>query len=242
MTQKTSPSDVARIFDAELREDELFEPNFNVAPTDPVTVVVQRDDGRVVERHRWGLIPAWADAPSAGARMINARSETIQASPAFRVAFRRRRCIVPADGFYEWLRQGKARQPFFLQPATDGSRDASGLLAMAGLWSLWKDPATGAWVSSCAVVTTEASDQVAPIHNRMPVILPRDAWWPWLDPAEKDLEYLRSLLVPAPSDALDLFPVSSRVNSVRNNGPDLILPVEPAAMPAAAMEQGTLFG
>jgi putative SOS response-associated peptidase YedK len=242
MTQKTSPSDVARIFDAELREDELFEPSFNVAPTDPVTVVLQRDDGRVVERHRWGLIPAWADAPSAGARMINARSETILASPAFRVAFRRRRCIVPADGFYEWLRQGKGRQPFFLQPAADGSRDASGLLAMAGLWSLWKDPATGEWVSSCAVVTTEASEQVAPIHDRMPVILPRDAWWPWLDPDEKDLGYLRSLLVPAPSDALDLFPVSSRVNSVSNNGPDLIARLDPAALPAAAMEQGTLFG
>jgi putative SOS response-associated peptidase YedK len=241
MTQKTSPSDVARIFDAELREEDLFEPSFNVAPTDPVTVVLQRDDGRVVERHRWGLIPAWADAPSAGARMINARSETILASPAFRVAFQRRRCIVPADGFYEWLRQGKARQPFFLQPAADGSRDASGLLAMAGLWSLWKDPVTGAWVPSCAVVTTEASDQVAPIHDRMPVILPRDAWWPWLDPDEKDLGYLRSLLVPAPPDALDLFPVSSRVNSVRNNGPELILPVERAVVAAAAMEQGTLF-
>ena len=238
MTQQTSPSDVARIFDAELREDEPFEPSFNVAPTDPVTVVLQRDDGRVVERHRWGLIPAWADAPSAGARMINARSESVLASPAFRVAFRRRRCIVPADGFYEWLRQGGSRQPFFLHPAVDGSRDASGLLAMAGLWSLWKDPATGAWVSSCAVVTTEASDQVAPIHDRMPVILPRDAWWPWLDPDEKDLGYLRSLLVPAPSDALDVYAVSSRVNSVRNNGADLIVPLEPAA----ATEQGTLFG
>ena len=170
--------------------------------------------------------------------MINARSESVLASPAFRVAFRRRRCIVPADGFYEWLRQGGSRQPFFLHTAVDASRDASGLLAMAGLWSLWKDPATGAWVSSCAVVTTEASDQVAPIHDRMPVILPRDAWWPWLDPDEKDLGYLRSLLVPAPSDALDVYAVSSRVNSVRNNGADLIVPLEPAA----ATEQGTLFG
>ena len=170
--------------------------------------------------------------------MINARSETILASPAFRVAFRRRRCIVPADGFYEWLRNGSSREAFFLQPAAGGTRDASGLLAMAGLWSLWKDPATGTWVSSCAVVTTEASTEVAPIHDRMPVILPRDAWWPWLDPEEKDLGYLRSLLVPAPADALDLYAVSSRVNSVRNNGPDLILPLEPAA----TLEQGTLFG
>jgi len=237
MTQQTSPSDVARIFDAELREDAPFEPSFNVAPTDPVTVVLQREDGRVVERHRWGLIPAWAEAPSAGARMINARSETLQGSPAFRVAFRRRRCIVPSDGFYEWLRRDGNRQPFFLHAAR-GSGDDSGLLAMAGLWSLWKNPATGEWVSSCAVVTTAANDQVAPIHNRMPVILPRDAWWPWLDPDEKDLGYLRSLLVPAQSDALDLHPVSSRVNSVRNNGPDLIVPLEPTA----GMLQGTLFG
>jgi putative SOS response-associated peptidase YedK len=236
MTQQTNPSDVARIFDAELRDEEPFQPSFNVAPTDPVTVVLQREDGRVVERHRWGLIPAWADSPAAGARMINARAETILASPAFRVAFRRRRCIVPADGFYEWLRRGGNRQAFFLHAA--GGTDAAQLLAMAGLWSLWKDPATGAWLSSCAVVTTEASDQVASIHDRMPVMLARDAWLPWLDPDEKDLGYLRSLLVPAPNDALDVYPVSSRVNSVRNNGPELILPVEPPV----ALEQATLFG
>jgi putative SOS response-associated peptidase YedK len=237
MTQQTSPSDVARIFDAELRGDEPVEPNFNVAPTDQVTVVLQRDDGRAVGRHRWGLIPAWADAPSAGARMINARAESILASPAFRVAFRRRRCIVPSDGFYEWLRQGASRQPFFLRSARRAG-DGPGLLAMAGLWSLWRDPATGQWLSSCAVVTAEANEQVAPIHDRMPVILPPEAWLPWLDPDEKDVGFLRSLLVPAPSGALDLYPVSSRVNSVRNNGPELIMPVDAVAK----MEQTTLFG
>jgi putative SOS response-associated peptidase YedK len=236
MTQQTSPSDVARIFDAELREEEAFEPSFNVAPTDPVTVVLQREDGRVVERHRWGLIPAWADAPSAGARMINARAESIVASPAFRVAFRRRRCIVPADGFYEWLREGGARRPYFIHAAA-GAATMPGLLPIAGLWSLWKDPVTGQWISSCAVVTTEASEQLAPIHDRMPVILPRDAWLPWLDPEEKDLGYLRGLLVPA-RELLDLYPVSSRVNSVRNNGPHLVLPVEQPAL----LGQTTLFG
>ena len=233
MTQKTPPSDVARIFDAELRDDEPFEPSFNVAPTDPVTVVLQREDGRVVERHRWGLIPAWADAPSAGARMINARAESILHSPAFRVAFQRRRCIVPADGFYEWLRRDGRRDPFFLHP-----HDQNELLPMAGLWSIWKDPATGAWVPSCSVVTTEASAQVAPIHDRMPVILPPEAWRSWLDPDERDFGYLRGLLAPAPDDALRIDAVSSRVNSVRNNGPDLIAPV----VQPPALEQGTLFG
>ena len=146
---------------------------------------------------------------------------------------------MPADGFYEWLRDGW-RAPAVLPPRGAACpADGPGLLAMAGLWSLWKDPATGQWIPSCAVVTTTASEQVAPIHDRMPVILPRDAWWPWLDPAETDPAYLRSLLVPAADDALDLYPVSSRVNSVRNNGPDLIVRVEPAA---AAVTQGTLFG
>jgi putative SOS response-associated peptidase YedK len=239
MTQQTPPSDVARIFDAEVREDAPFEPSWNVAPTDPVTVVVQRDDGRVVERQRWGLIPAWADTPSVGSRMINARAETILASPAFRVAFQRRRCIVPADGFYEWRRQDGRRLPFFLHPA-GASRGAGGsgaLLPMAGLWSLWKDPATGIWVTSCTVVTTTAGDDVAPLHDRMPVILPSEQWRVWLDPRRSDPAELLELLRPSPAGTLDVYPVSSRVNSVRNNGPDLVAPMEPIA----TLEQATLF-
>ncbi len=214
MTQQTSPSDVARIFDAEVREDEPFVPSYNVAPTDPVTVVLQRDDGRAVERHRWGLIPAWANDPRDGARMINARAETVETSPAFRVAFRKRRCIVPADGFYEWQRRDGKRQPWFIHP-------------------------------SCSVVTTRANDQMASLHDRMPVILERDAWWHWLDPAESDLAFLQSLLEPAPDDSLALYPVSTRVNSVRNNGPELIEPLVSAAAETDTKPhngQQTLFG
>jgi putative SOS response-associated peptidase YedK len=234
MTQQTSPSDVARIFDAELRDEEAVPARFNCAPTDPLTVVLQRDDGRVVERYRWGLIPAWSSDPRDGARMINARAETVATSPAFRTAFRRRRCLIPADGFYEWRRGEGRPQPWYIR-LSDGDP-----MAMAGLWSLWRDPATGGWVPSCSVVTTEASEQVAPLHDRMPVILGSDAWMPWLDPTERDTAFLHSLLVPLPDGALDLYPVSSRVNSVRNDGPDLIEPLAPA--PPAGPEQPTLFG
>ena len=153
MTQQTPPEEVARIFDAEVRdhETEAFQPSWNVAPTDPLTVVLQREDGRTVERPRWGLIPSWAKSSREGARFINARAETVATSPAFRVAFGKRRCIVPSDGFYEWQQTGgKRKQPFFLGPVAD----RGAVLAMAGLWSVWKDPATGLWVTSAAVITT----------------------------------------------------------------------------------------
>lgn len=246
MTQQSPPSLVAKIFDAELRQDEPFMPSWNVAPTDPVTVVVQRDDGRIVERHRWGLIPAWADSPAVGARMINARAETIMASPAFRVAVRKRRCVVPADSFYEWIRgQGKPR-PFMLRPASGFAEDPeTPLLNFAGIWSVWKDPATGIWIPTCAVVTSEASRQVSPIHNRMPVILPGDAWRTWLDPDLTDTGELLSMLVPA-EDALEIYPVSPLVNSVRNNGPELAVPLTAAEIAANSQPpepaQQTLFG
>lgn len=233
MTQRTSPDEVARHFDAEDREAEAFVPRFNVAPTDPVIVVLEREDGRVVERHRWGLIPHWADAPNAGARMINARSETLMTSSAFRVPFRKRRCVVASDGFYEWRRRDGARDAFFMHRA-DEHGGADSILPMAGLWSVWRDPATGVWIRSCAVITTQASAQMAPLHDRMPVILAPEAWRTWLDPDETDPDVLRGLLVPAPLGTLDITPVSSRVNSVRNDGPDL---VEPFVQP----DQAALF-
>lgn len=244
MTQQTDPAEVARIFDAKTAPGEPFVPSWNVAPTDPVTVVVQRDEGRLVERHRWGLIPAWAGSPREGARRINARAETVMSSPAFRVAFRRRRCIVPADGFYEWLRDGSTRKPFLMRPSGElvQEDDGSPLLAFAGLWSIWKDPATGDWVPSCSVVTTRASSQMTPIHDRMPVILRGDAWLTWLDPELRDPGELIPLMEPA-EDALEIVPVSPLVNSVRNNGPELILSADPAE-PAERTQgtQGTLFG
>jgi putative SOS response-associated peptidase YedK len=223
MTQATDPAEVARIFDADDRVDHgdgWAVPRYNVAPTQPLMVVLQRaDEGRVVEQHRWGLIPSFAVSAKDGAKRINARAETVATSPAFRASFAKRRCIVPSDGFYEWRRTGGQRQPFYLHPPEDG------VLAMAGLWSVWKDPETGKWVVSAAVVTTDANRLVASLHDRMPVLLPREAWDGWLDPEVDDGDYLRSLLVPAPDDVLAVIAVSARVNDVRNEGPELVAPV-----------------
>jgi putative SOS response-associated peptidase YedK len=196
-------------------------PRYNVAPTSPLTIVRQRaDEGRTVEQVRWGLIPSFARDTKGAARMINARAETVATSPAFRTSFRARRCIVPSDGFYEWRRTGGPKQPYFLHPP------AGALLALAGLWAVWKDPATDLWILSAAVITTDANRAMSAIHDRMPVLLPREAWDDWLDPALDDQEYLRSLLVPAPDDVLGIRPVSTRVNDVRNDGPELLLPIE----------------
>lgn len=250
MTQQTDPAVIGQIFDAEVREAAVpFAPRYNLAPTELVTTVLQREDGRVVERIKWGLIPSWAKKATEGARMINARAETVAASPAFRASFARRRCIVPADGFYEWDRAEGRKQPYLLRPPADG------VLAMAGIWSVWKDPETGLWIPSAAVITTAANGTVGRIHDRMPVLLPKDAWAIWLDPTLGDPAELQGLLVPAPDDVLAMIPVSKLVNSVRNDSPDLLTPlgalpdtadpVTPPRAPRSAKPvdpgQGTLF-
>jgi putative SOS response-associated peptidase YedK len=222
MTQRVPPSEVARIFDAELRAGDAASldqlgPRYNVAPTQPLIVVTQRDEGRFVEAHRWGLVPAWAKAPAAGARMINARAETIATSPAFRTSFLRRRCVVPASGFYEWRREGRARKPYLI------ARPDEQPLAMAGIWTPWRDPSSGEWLVSAAVVTTGANATVGQLHDRMPALLGRDEWPLWIDPELRDADLLRDLLRPAPDDMLSLRPVSSRLNKVDNEGPDLLV-------------------
>lgn len=229
MTQITDPADVARIFDAEVRLDTAdadSAPRYNVAPTSPLTIVRQRpEEGRTVEQVRWGLIPSFAKDAKGAARMINARAETVATSPAFRSSFARRRCIVPSDGFYEWRRTGGPKQPYFVHPP-EGA-----VLAMAGLWAVWKDPATGLWVPSAAVITTGANRLVGTIHDRMPVLLPREAWDDWLDPATDDQAYLLSLLEPAPDDVLDMYAISTRVNNVRNDGPELLVRIDTLESP-----------
>ena len=190
---------------------------------------MQRDEGRFVELHRWGLVPAWSEKPATRAAMINARAETVAASPAFRTSFRRRRCIVPADGFYEWRRDGRVRQPFLIKPRTGAP------MAFAGLWAPWRDPLSGEWVLSCAVITTRANDTLRELHGRMPAILQPDEWATWLDPDVTDGALLERLLRPADDGLLGLQPVSPRVNSALNEGPDLIEPYQP-------VETVTLFG
>lgn len=214
-TQERPTSDLAEIFAAEDLADDPGS-RFNVAPTDEAVVVVQRDEHRAIKAYRWGLIPHWADGPKIGNRMFNARAETLASSPVFRDAFRRRRCLVPVDSFFEWRREGTVRQPFRIVRA-DGRP-----LALAGLWSGWRDPETEEVRRTFTIVTTTPNDLMRPIHNRMPVVVPFDAWDRWLDPALPDLGELQGLLVPAPDEDLEAYPVSRAVNNVRNDGPELI--------------------
>lgn len=192
---------------------------FNVAPTQPVLVLVEEGQRRVVTAHRWGLIPPWAKDPSIGPRMINARAETVAEKPAFRGSFRHHRCIIPADAFYEWQKVGSTKTPYAIH-----RRDGK-LMALAGLWAAWHDVNIGAEIMSCAIITTEANATLAPIHDRMPVILPEDTWDTWLDPKVDDRALLQSMLRPAPDDLLEAYPISRRVNDVRNDDSDLLTPL-----------------
>ncbi|HEU0129519.1 MAG TPA: SOS response-associated peptidase [Mycobacteriales bacterium] len=198
--------------------DEPPAPSWNVAPTDPVAVVVERPAGREVRTLRWGLIPSWAEDRRIASRLINARAETVATKPAFRAALARRRCLVPADGWYEWRAEpGRAKQPFFIT-----ARAGAGV-AFAGLYEVWRDPATEELVRTCTVVTTSACPELAYLHERMPVVLAPGAWDAWLDPAYDDVASLAGLLVPC--DGFGAHPVSVAVNSVRNNGPQLTEPL-----------------
>jgi putative SOS response-associated peptidase YedK len=209
-------ADLSDLFEAVSVVEELG-PSWNVAPTDPVPVVrVSASRGaRVLQTARWGLVPPWATDLRAGSRMINARSETVATSPAFAPSFARRRCLVPADGWFEWVRSGKERQAFYMTPA-DGSA-----LAFAGLWSAWGPES----VLTCTVLTMAAVGALARVHDRMPLILPRARWSGWLagggDPGE--------LLGPMPEPRLagiEVRPVGPAVGNVRNNGPHLLEPPE----------------
>ncbi len=252
------PEDLAEEFEidrATVTEtvSEPLPPDFNVAPTKEVYAVVARppasqaDDKPPSEEQpseeparrqlrvlRWGLVPFWAKDPSIGNKMINARMETVDQKPAFRRAFAKRRCLIPADGYYEWYpteqktKAGKpVKQPFFIHPQ-DGS-----VLAMAGLYEIWRDPTRDdddpqrfRW--TCTVLTTSAEDSLGHIHDRMPLLVERERYAAWLDPSVSDPTDLRGLLVPAAPGRLEAYPVSTQVNSVRNNGPELLepLPVE----------------
>jgi len=224
-SQQRPASELAEIFAAEPLADDPG-PRYNVAPTDDALVVVQRDDRRAITAYRWGLIPHWADAAKVGSRMFNARAETLTSSPAFRDAFRRKRCLVPVDGFYEWHREGARRQPFAI--AHQDGRP----LALAGLWSGWHDPAADRVVRTFTIITSAPNDQMAGLHDRMPVIVPPDSWSRWLDPALADQSELHALLEPSEEIELRIWPVSSLVNNVRNDGPELIEEVALDAAPS----------
>jgi len=217
-SQQRPASELAEIFAAEPLSDELG-PRFNIAPTDPAYVVVQRDARRAVVAYRWGLIPHWAESAKVASRMFNARAETLGRSPAFADALRRKRCLVPVDGFYEWHRTPGRPQPYTI------GRDDGSLLVLAGLWSGWRDPALDEVVRSFTIVTTHRNDQLAWLHDRMPVVLPEGSWDAWLAP-DADPSELRNLLEPSDAVALRIRPVSDLVNNVRNDGPALVQPID----------------
>jgi putative SOS response-associated peptidase YedK len=208
---------IEEYFDAPTGDD--WSPRYNIAPTQPVAVVRQhpKEPRRDLSLIRWGLIPSWAKDPSGAAKMINARSETAHTLPAFRDAFRSRRCLIPADGFYEWQRQGSAKQPFCFEVG-DGE-----LFAFAGLWERWRDP-SGQWINSCSILTTTPNAVTSPVHDRMPVILPRDAYDLWLDPGMTNVNAIFDLLRPY-SEPMRCFPVSTRVNQVQNDDAECARPV-----------------
>ncbi|MFE2928201.1 SOS response-associated peptidase [Streptomyces goshikiensis] len=261
------PEDLVELFGIEKWEPgETLAPDWNVAPTKEVHVVLDRPvkdaaDRRPVRQLRvlkWGLVPSWAKSPEGAARMINARSETLAEKPSFKRPFAQRRCIIPADGYYEWVtahderelevegkRKRARKQPYFVLPA-DGS-----VLAMAGIYEFWRDRTLPdehpmAWWVTCSVITTEAETgplaaapaegpgSLSEIHPRMPLMLTPDTWDPWLDPARTDPDELRHLLAPPPGGLMRAYPVSTAVSNVRNNGAELLTEL-------AAPEEATLF-
>lgn len=200
--------------------EEYLEPDYNVAPTKPVPAILVGAAGRELHTARWGLLPGWARDPSVGSRMINARVETVHQKPVFKKAFARRRCLLPADGYFEWITSPDgAKRPFFIHP-----RDG-GIMAMAGLFELWRPPA-GEPFLTCTIITTAAIDELGHIHDRMPMFIDKERREAWLDPALTGTDEVRSLLVPAMGDRFEVREVSTAVNNVRNNGPELVEPVQ----------------
>lgn len=216
----SSPEEVAQHFSAALEPEVPTEPRFNVAPGTDITAVLDRGDGRVVSTLRWGLVPRWADDPRIGSRMINARAEKVPTSGAYKHAFARRRCIIPADGFYEWQKvaDDNKRQPYYV------SRPDGEPYALAGLWDLWNPPEGGEPLASCTIITCEPNEALAAIHDRMPVILPPEAWDSWLD-AHVALDNSGDLLRPAPPVITQPRAISGAVNSTSNDGPELLEPL-----------------
>jgi putative SOS response-associated peptidase YedK len=206
-------------------------PDYNVAPTKRIyAVLTNKERERELRTVKWGLVPFWAKDSSGGARLINARAETVAVKPAFRRAFAKRRCLLPADGYYEW----KDKKPFYIH-RTDG-----GNLALAGIYELWRDAAEAggpgqsstvpedheqAWLWTAAVITTQAVDEVGEIHDRMPMVIVPELWADWLDPDNTEVSQLQAAMSPAMSGEITSYPVSTDVNYVRNNGPELIRPL-----------------
>jgi len=226
-TLRTPLKDVLKLFDLDADLSFDLPARFNIAPSQRIAAVRLDESGRrQLTLMQWGLIPSWADDPAIGNRMINARSESAATKPAFREAFRRRRCLIPSDGFYEWKKEGRHKQPFLIQ--VDDGR----LFAFAGLWESWRHHDLA--IESCTILTTSANPLLTPLHDRMPVILGPSDYQCWLDP-QQDRESLEALMTTFDPGRMSLTPVAAVVNSPRNEGSQCLQP------PAARPKQGSLF-
>jgi putative SOS response-associated peptidase YedK len=227
----TAPQAMRRLFAYANEPD--FPPRYNISPTQPIPIVRLVDGQRFLALVRWGLIPSWVKDPREFSLLFNARGDSVLDKPAFRAAMRRRRCLVPADGFYEWQQDGARKRPHFVR-LRDG-----GPMAFAGLWETWMGP-NGEELESAVIITTDANRLLRPVHERMPVIVPPEAFDLWLDCARADAELAAALLAPAPEALLEAYEVSPAVSRAANDSPDLIAPLSalrtagtPSRAPAA---------
>lgn len=211
-----NPETIARFFDVDDIVTDDLGASYNVAPTDSIYGIAEHHGRRLLGNFRWGLIPWWSKEK--GPLHINARAESVATKPAFRDAFSQKRCLIPADGFYEWESQPEGKQPYFIH-ATDGA-----MLALAGIWSRWTDPETQEEFTTAAIVTTGSRGPVSSLHDRMPVVLPRELWDAWLDRDLRDRDEIAHLLQPEAD--LEFHRVSKLVNSVKNNTPNCVIPIE----------------
>jgi putative SOS response-associated peptidase YedK len=217
-----SPEAIRALF--RYQEQPNFPPRYNIAPTQPIAIVRLVDGKRQFALVRWGLLPSWVKDPKTFTLLINARGESSAEKPAFRAAMKRRRCLIPADGFYEWQALGARKQPFFIR-AKSGAP-----FAFAGLWETWTGP-NGEELETAAIVTTRANRTLSPIHDRMPVVVPPDAFDLWLDCAHVDATTAAAVIAPAPEGLFEAFPVSTDVNRTANDNPKLVEPVAASAEP-----------
>jgi putative SOS response-associated peptidase YedK len=220
----TVPEAMRRLFG--YLEQPNFPPRYNVAPTQPIPIVRLAEGKRQFALARWGLIPSWVEDPRGFSLLINARADSVNDKPAFRAAMKRRRCLIPADGFYEWKAAGGRKRPYLVRPR------AGGPIAFAGLWETWIGP-NGEEMETAAIITTDACRALQDIHHRMPVVVPPEAFDFWLDCAHVDAETASALLIPAPDDLFEAYEISTAVNRTANDGPDVIAPLS-AKQPAEA--------
>lgn len=217
---KAKKQEIEKEFKVEIGDDNLTAPRYNIAPTQMIAAVTETENARELSSFKWGLIPHWAKDDLIGNKLINARAETLTEKPSFREAFRSRRCIIPASGFYEWQKQAKgSKQPFYFYLKNKE------VFGFAGLWEQWLDKQTGELTETCTIITTEANEVLKPVHDRMPVILRSDCYEKWLDHKEKNTDRLQKLLAPYPAEKMSAHTVSRAVNLTTNSSAELIASV-----------------